>query len=89
MTWIFDQASPLLDQNTLLICNDDIFCDTSNQTVFNNIFRILYGIHSSIQFSQEIEHHQLSFLGVLLTRNATTLQTSVYRKKNTHWSICK
>ena len=70
MNWIFDQASPLLDHNTVLICYvNNIFCVASNQAVFDNIFRIL----SSIQFSQEIEqHHQLSFLDVLLTRNGNT-----------------
>ena len=94
MNWIFDQASPLLDQNTMLIRYVDIFCVTSNQTVFD-IFRILSGIHFSIQFSKEIEqHHQLSFLDVLLTRNGNTLQTSVYRKRThtglyTKWtSLC-
>ena len=63
MNCIFDLASPLLDQNTVLIRYvDDIFCVTSNQTVFDNIFRILTGVQYSIQFSQEIEeHHQLSF----------------------------
>ena len=66
---------------------DDIFCVASNQAVFDNIFRILSSIHSSIQFSQEIEqHHQLSFLDVLLTRNGNTLQTSVYRK-TTHTGL--
>ena len=81
MNWIFDQASPLLDHNTVLNRYvDDIFCVASNQAVFDNIFHILSRIHSSIQFSQEIEqHHQLSFLDVLLTRNGNTLQTSVYR----------
>ena len=85
---IFDQASPLLDHNTVLIRYvDDIFCVASNQAVFDNIFRILSSIHSSIQFSQEIEqHHQLSFLDVLLTRNGNTLQTSVYRK-TTHTGL--
>ena len=94
MNWIFDQASTLLrvDHNTVLFCYvDDIFCVTSNQTVFH-IFRILSGIQFSkeilkeiafslaysIQFSKEIEqHHQLSFFYVLLTRNGNTLQTSV------------
>ena len=58
MNWIFDQASPRLDHNTVLIRYvDNIFCITSNQTVFDNIFRILSGIHSSIQFSKEIEQH--------------------------------
>ena len=79
MNWILDQASSLLDQNTALIRYvDDILCVTFNQTVFDKIFRILSGIHSSIQFSQEIkEHHQLSFLDLLSTRNGNTLQTSV------------
>ena len=55
MNWIFDQASPLLDQTTVLICYvNDIFCIRSNQTVFDNIFRIFSGIHSSTQFSQKI-----------------------------------
>ena len=88
MNWIFDQASPLLDHNTVLIRYvEDIFCVASNQAVFDNIFRILSSIHSSIQFSQEMEqHHQLSFLDVLLTRNGNTLQTSVYRK-TTHTGL--
>ena len=96
MNQIFDHASPLLDQNTVLIRYvDDIFCVTSNQTIFDNIFCILSGIHSSVQFSQEIEeHHQLSFLDVLLTHNGNTLQTSVLRKRThtglyTKWtSLC-
>ena len=79
MNWIFDQASPLLDQKIVLIRYvDDVFCATFNQTVFDNIFCILSGIHSSSQFSQEIkEYHQLSFRDVLLTLNGNTLQTSV------------
>ena len=36
MNWIFDQVSPLLDQNTVLNrYDDDIFCVTSNQTYIN------------------------------------------------------
>ena len=36
MNWIFDQVSPLLDQNTVLNRYvDDIFCVTSNQTYIN------------------------------------------------------
>ena len=39
MNWIFSQASSLLDQNIVLIRNvDAIFCITSNQTIFDNIF---------------------------------------------------
>ena len=48
MNWIFDQVNPLLAQNTVLICYVDIFCATSRQTVFDSIFRILSGIHSSV-----------------------------------------
>ena len=50
INWVLDQASPILDQDTVLIRYvDDIFCVTSNQTVFNNIFHIISNTHSSIQ----------------------------------------
>ena len=85
MNWIFDQANPLLDHNTVLIRYvDDIFCVTSNQTVFDNIFCILSGIHSSIQFSKEIEqHHQLSFLDVLLIVMAILCKHQFTEKEHT------
>ena len=82
MNWIFDQASPLWDQNTVLIRNvDDIFCVTSNQTIFD-IFCILSGIHSCIKFSQEIEeHHRLPFFNVLLTREGNILCKHQFTEK--------
>ena len=68
---------------------DDIFCATSNQTIFDNIFRILSSIHSSIQFSQEIEeHHLLSFRGVLLMINGMLCKHQ-FTEKNTHRSLYK
>ena len=83
MNWILDQASSLLDQNIALIRYvDDILCVTFNQTVFDNIFRILPGIHSSIQFSQQIkEHFNCLFLIYLRQRIMAILCKHQFKEK--------
>ena len=54
MTCMFDQASPSLDQNTVLIRYIDVFCVTSNQTVV-----ILFHVAAAAGLSAALDEQKL------------------------------
>ena len=62
-------------------CVDDTLSRATSISEDESFHKILNDVHPSLSFTMEVQTNgQLSFLGMLLTKDETSISTSVYQK---------
>jgi len=67
---------------------DDVYATVKSKGVEEEILLYLNSQHPNIRFTMELENgDSMPFLDVRVIRRVNKYETTVYHKKNIHWSL--